>query len=328
MVTKIKPYNPRAKDLVADWHVIDASGEVLGRLATRVAWLLMGKHKPGYVRHLSSGDFVVVVNADKVRTTGNKSQQIVYRRHSQYPGNLREIPYQRVMETHPTRIIEHAVRGMLPKSKLGDRMYSRLKVYAEETHPHMAQVTGSQRRIERMAAESVQETEEAVKAARKPARRRRRRSKPAAEAPGPVAAEAATTVEAASDDSLAAEAPEKPAKSRPAQAGDDAPEQAVAETSPTETGADDAPAAEAPKRPARRRRRRRTRSAADAAAVAAGGTTVAPAAAEAPAAEVESGDDTPVENGSATQPTVDSGQGESGDETATEDRNKDAPGDA
>ena len=92
MVTKIKPYNPRARDLVADWHVIDASGEVLGRLATRVAWLLMGKHKPGYVRHLSSGDFVVVVNADKVRTTGNKSQQIVYRRHSQYPGNLKEIP--------------------------------------------------------------------------------------------------------------------------------------------------------------------------------------------------------------------------------------------
>ena len=306
MVTKIKPYNPRAKDLVADWHVIDASGEVLGRLATRVAWLLMGKHKPGYVRHLSAGDFVVVVNAGKVRTTGNKSQQIVYRRHSQYPGNLKEIPYQRVMETHPTRIIEHAVRGMLPKSKLGDRMYSRLKVYAEETHPHMAQVTGSQRRIERIAAESVQETEEAVKAARKPARRRRRRAKPAAEAPGPVTEEAATTVEAAGD----------------------APEQAVAETSPTETGADDAPAAEAPKRPARRRRRRRTRSAADAAAVAAGGTTVAPAAAEAPATEVESGDDTPVENGSTTQPTVDSGQGESGDEAATEDRNKDAPGDA
>ena len=155
MVTRIKPYNPRAKDLVADWHVIDASGEVLGRLASRVAWLLMGKHKPGYVRHLSSGDFVVVVNAQKVRTTGKKSEQIVYRRHSQYPGNLKEIPYQRVMDTHPTRIIEHAVRGMLPKSKLGDRMYTRLKVYAEETHPHVAQLTGSQRRIERLAAEAT-----------------------------------------------------------------------------------------------------------------------------------------------------------------------------
>ena len=289
MVTKIKPYNPRASDLVADWHVIDASGEVLGRLATRVAWLLMGKHKPGYVRHLSSGDFVVVVNADKVRTTGNKSQQIVYRRHSQYPGNLKEIPYQRVMETHPTRIIEHAVRGMLPKSKLGDRMYSRLKVYAEETHPHMAQVTGSKRRIERMAAEAVQEAEEAVVAATQPARRRRRRARPAAEAPEPVAAEAATTVEATPDE---------------------------------------APVEEAPKKPARRRRRRRTRSAADAAAVAASGTAAAPATPEAPAAEVESSAGNAVEDGSSTQPTVDPGQSESGDETAAEDRNKEAPGDA
>ncbi len=290
MVTKIKPYNPRARDLVADWHVIDASGEVLGRLATRVAWLLMGKHKPGYVRHLSSGDFVVVVNADKVRTTGNKSQQIVYRRHSQYPGNLKEIPYQRVMETHPTRIIEHAVRGMLPKSKLGDRMYSRLKVYAEETHPHMAQVTGSERRIERMADEAVQEAEEAVKATTKPARRRRRRAQAAAEAPEPVAAEAATTAEAVSDD---------------------------------------APAEEAPKRPARRRRRRRTRSAADAAAVASGDATAAPDTPEAPAAEVESNDDTAVEEGSSTPPTVDSGPDESGgDDTTAEDRNKEAPGDA
>ena len=308
MVTRIKPYNPRAKDLVADWHVIDASGEVLGRLATRVAWLLMGKHKPGYVRHLSSGDFVVVVNAAKVRTTGNKSQQIVYRRHSQYPGNLKEIPYQRVMDTHPTRIIEHAVRGMLPKSKLGDRMYSRLKVYAEETHPHMAQVTGSQRRIERMAAEAVQEAEEAVKAASKPARRRRRRAKPAADATEPVAAEAATTVETAPDDAGA--------------------EQAVAETAPTETGADDAPTAEAPPKPPRRRRRRRTRTAAAAAAVAAGGTTDAPAAAETPVAEVDSSAETPTEDGSSAQPAVDAGQGDSGDETATEDRNREATGDA
>ena len=308
MVTRIKPYNPRAKDLVAEWHVIDASGEVLGRLATRVAWLLMGKHKPGYVRHLSSGDFVVVVNAGKVRTTGNKSQQIVYRRHSQYPGNLKEIPYQRVMDTHPTRIIEHAVRGMLPKSKLGDRMYSRLKVYAEETHPHMAQVTGSQRRIERMAAEAVQEAEEAVKAAGKPARRRRRRAKPAADAPEPVAAEAATTVETAPDDAGA--------------------DQAVAETAPTASGADDAPAAEAPPKPPRRRRRRRTRTAAAAAAVAAGGTTAAPAAAETPAAEVDSSAESPAEDDSSAQPTADSGQGDSGDETATEDRNREATGDA
>ena len=212
MVTRIKPYNPRAKDLVADWHVIDASGEVLGRLASRVAWLLMGKHKPGYVRHLSSGDFVVVVNAEKVRTTGKKSEQIVYRRHSQYPGNLKEIPYQRVMDTHPTRIIEHAVRGMLPKSKLGDRMYTRLKVYAEETHPHVAQLTGSQRRIERLAAEAVETAEEAVMAAvqeaTSPARRRRRPARPVGDVPEPIVSDAAA------DDAPAVEAPPTPPRRR------------------------------------------------------------------------------------------------------------------
>jgi large subunit ribosomal protein L13 len=292
MVTRIKPYNPRAKDLVADWHVIDASGEVLGRLASRVAWLLMGKHKPGYVRHLSSGDFVVVVNAQKVRTTGKKSEQIVYRRHSQYPGNLKEIPYQRVMETHPTRIIEHAVRGMLPKSKLGDRMYTRLKVYAEETHPHVAQLTGSQRRIERLATEAVETAEEAVKAAvqeaTSPARRRRRPARPAVDVPEPV----------------------------------------VADASPTEAATDDAPAVEAPPRPPRRRRRRRTRSAAAAAAVAAGETAAGPATTDAPAAEVEASADNAVGDESSMQRPAGSVQAEGNDDTAADDRNKDVPGDA
>ena len=291
MVTRIKPYNPRAKDLVADWHVIDASGEVLGRLASRIAWLLMGKHKPGYVRHLSSGDFVVVINAEKVRTTGKKSEQIVYRRHSQYPGNLKEIPYQRVMDTHPTRIIEHAVRGMLPKSKLGDRMYTRLKVYAEETHPHVAQLTGSQRRIERLATEAVETAEEAVKAAvqeaTSPARRR-----------------------------------------RPARPSGDVPEPVVADAAPTETAADDAPAVEAPPRPPRRRRRRRTRSAAAAAAVAAGETAAGPATTDAPAAEVEASADTAVGDESSMQRPAGSAQAEGDDDTAADDRNKDVPGDA
>jgi large subunit ribosomal protein L13 len=292
MVTRIKPYNPRAKDLVADWHVIDASGEVLGRLASRVAWLLMGKHKPGYVRHLSSGDFVVVVNAEKVRTTGKKSEQIVYRRHSQYPGNLKEIPYQRVMDTHPTRIIEHAVRGMLPKSKLGDRMYTRLKVYAEETHPHVAQLTGSQRRIERLAAEATETAEDAVKAAvqeaTSPARRRRRPARPAVDVPEPV----------------------------------------VSDASPTEAATDDAPAVEAPPRPPRRRRRRRTRSAAAAAAVAAGETAAGPATTDAPAAEVEASADTAVGDESSMQRPAGSVQAEGNDDTAADDRNKDVPGDA
>ncbi len=291
MVTRIKPYNPRAKDLVADWHVIDASGEVLGRLASRIAWLLMGKHKPGYVRHLSSGDFVVVINAEKVRTTGKKSEQIVYRRHSQYPGNLKEIPYQRVMETHPTRIIEHAVRGMLPKSKLGDRMYTRLKVYAEETHPHVAQLTGSQRRIERLATEAVETAEEAVKAAvqeaTSPARRR-----------------------------------------RPARPAVDVPEPVVADAAPTEAATDDAPAVEAPPRPPRRRRRRRTRSAAAAAAVAAGETAAGPATTDAPATEVEASADTAVGDESSMQRPAGSVQAEGNDDTAADDRNKDVPGDA
>ena len=292
MVTRIKPYNPRAKDLVADWHVIDASGEVLGRLASRVAWLLMGKHKPGYVRHLSSGDFVVVVNAEKVRTTGKKSEQIVYRRHSQYPGNLKEIPYQRVMDTHPTRIIEHAVRGMLPKSKLGDRMYTRLKVYAEETHPHVAQLTGSQRRIERLATEAVETAEEAVMAAvqeaTSPARRRRRPARPVGDVPEPVVSDAA----------------------------------------PTEAAADAAPAVEAPPTPPRRRRRRRTRSAAAAAAVAAGETAAGPATTDAPAAEVEASADTAAGDESSMQRPAGSVQAEGNDDTAADDRNKDVPGDA
>ena len=244
MVTRIKPYNPRAKDLVADWHVIDASGEVLGRLASRVAWLLMGKHKPGYVRHLSSGDFVVVVNAEKVRTTGKKSEQIVYRRHSQYPGNLKEIPYQRVMDTHPTRIIEHAVRGMLPKSKLGDRMYTRLKVYAEETHPHVAQLTGSQRRIERLAAEAVETAEEAVMAAvqeaTSPARRRRRPARPVGDVPEPVVADAAA------DDAPAVEAPPTPPRRRRRRRTRSAADAAAVAAGDTAAGpaTTDAPAAE------------------------------------------------------------------------------------
>ena len=291
MVTKIKPYNPRAKDLVADWHVIDASGEVLGRLASRVAWLLMGKHKPGYVRHLSAGDFVVVVNADKVRTTGNKSQQIVYRRHSQYPGKLKEIPYERVMETHPTRIIEHAVRGMLPKSKLGDRMYGRLKVYADETHPHMAQLTGSKRRVERLAAEAVEATEEATKAAAKETRRptrRRRIAKPAVDAPAPVAAE----------------------------------------ETPVEAAVEEAPAAEEPKKPVRRRRRRRTRSAASAAAVAAGDTTEEATPATTPTPAVEASADGAIEDEPSTQPPADSVQTDGGGDAAADDQKKDAPGDA
>lgn len=145
MPTKLKHYNPSASELNNRWRVFDADGKVLGRLASEIAVVLMGKHKADYVPHMASGDFVIVVNADKVELTGRKNEQKVYLRHSQYPGNLKEIPYSRMSERTPERIIELAVRGMLPKNKLGRKMLTRLKVYAGPEHPHSAQVIGSER---------------------------------------------------------------------------------------------------------------------------------------------------------------------------------------
>lgn len=132
MVTSIDK-NPR-------WTLFDAEDKVLGRLATEIATELMGKNRPQYVPNMLSGGFVVVVNAEKVRVTGEKHEQKVYVRHSGRPGGRKEISYQRMMETHPMRIIEHAVKGMLPKNKLGSRMMTRLKVYTGDKHPHSAQV--------------------------------------------------------------------------------------------------------------------------------------------------------------------------------------------
>ena len=153
MPTKFKHYNPSASDLEHRWQVFDADGKVLGRIASEIATVLMGKHRASYVPHMATGDFVIVVNADKVQVTGEKAEQKVYRRHSQYPGNLKQIPYSRMMERTPERVIELAVRGMLPKTKLGRKMLSRLKVYAGPEHPHMAQVIGSER-AETLANES------------------------------------------------------------------------------------------------------------------------------------------------------------------------------
>ncbi len=148
MPTKLKHYNPSQESLRASWRVFDAEGKVLGRLASEIAMVLMGKDRPGYVPHLLSGDFVVVVNASKIVVTGDKAQQKVYLRHSQYPGNLKQIPYARMSANAPERVIELAVRGMLPKNKLGRKMMTRLKVYAGQEHPHMAQVIGSKRAAE------------------------------------------------------------------------------------------------------------------------------------------------------------------------------------
>jgi len=198
MVTKLKQYNPRASEIVNDWQVVDADGQVLGRLATQVATFLMGKHKPTYVPHMLTGDFVVVLNASKIKVTGLKAEQKIYKRYSQYPGTLKEIPYSRMQERHPTRIIELAVKGMLPKNKLGRQMMTRLKIYAGAEHPHEAQILGSDRREEREAAAEAK-AETAAKSAPKAAAKKpsaKKASAPKAEVAA-VATEVVETAEAA-----------------------------------------------------------------------------------------------------------------------------------
>ena len=128
-----------AKSANSRWHVIDAQGQVLGRVATLASKLLQGKHKPIYTTFIDTGDHVVVVNAAQVKLTGRKEQQKIYRRHSGYEGGLREERAAVVRQRQPIRLVEEAVRGMLPKTKLGDAMYRKLKVYAGPDHPHTAQ---------------------------------------------------------------------------------------------------------------------------------------------------------------------------------------------
>jgi large subunit ribosomal protein L13 len=128
-----------AADIKPRWFVVDAGGQTLGRLATRVARILSGKHRPQWVPYLDTGDFVVVTNAEKVRMTGSKLEEKLYRRHTGYPGGLRSVLARDMIAKHPERVIEEAVRGMLPKSKLGRKMFKKLKVYRGEKHPHAAQ---------------------------------------------------------------------------------------------------------------------------------------------------------------------------------------------
>ena len=143
----MKTYSTKASDIKRQWHVIDASDKVLGRLATRVAGLLMGKHKPIFSRNLDTGDFVVVINADKVRVTGNKAKQKLYYRHSGYPGGLKSISLEKMMQTNPTRVIEYAVKGMLPHTRLGASMKKKLRVYVGDTHPHQTQTEATSARV-------------------------------------------------------------------------------------------------------------------------------------------------------------------------------------
>jgi len=135
----VKTYTAKAADIKREWYVVDAAGKTLGRLATEIAQVLAGKRKPIYTPHVDCGDFVVVINAGKVRLTGKKLDQEFYYRHSGYPGGLRSVSTREQLETHPDRVITLAVRRMLPKNRLGRAMIKKLKVYAEETHPHQAQ---------------------------------------------------------------------------------------------------------------------------------------------------------------------------------------------
>ncbi len=135
----MKTYLPKEKEITRKWWLVDAQGVTLGKLATEVARLLRGKHKPMFTPHLDTGDFVVVINAEKVRVTGRKMDQKLYRSHSGYLGNLREFTLREMLKRHPEKVIEDAVWGMLPKNRLGRRLYKKLKVYRGGDHPHQAQ---------------------------------------------------------------------------------------------------------------------------------------------------------------------------------------------
>ena len=135
----MKTHSPKAKDIKREWWVIDARDKTLGRVASQVANLLMGKHKPIYAPHIDTGDYVVVINAAKVKVTGKKAEQKIYYRHSGYPGGLKSLTFEEVFNKHPSRVIEHAVRGMLPKNHLGRAMFKKLKVYPGSEYPRLCQ---------------------------------------------------------------------------------------------------------------------------------------------------------------------------------------------
>ena len=135
----MKSYMARPQEVERKWYVIDAEGQTLGRLATEIARILRGKNKPQYTPHVDVGDFVVVINAERVVVTGRKAEQKVYRRHSGYPGGMKETSYARMMERKPTEILRKAVYGMMPKTRLARQQFRKLKIYAGPEHPHAAQ---------------------------------------------------------------------------------------------------------------------------------------------------------------------------------------------
>ncbi|MBI4334436.1 MAG: 50S ribosomal protein L13 [Chloroflexi bacterium] len=139
----MKTFTAKPKELERQWHLVDASGQVMGRLATQVACLLMGKNKPVFTRNVDTGDFVVVINVSKIRVTGKKETDKMYYRHSGYPGGFKAASYREVVAQHPTRAFEKAVKGMLPRTRLGAAMYRKLKVYAGAEHPHAGQLASA-----------------------------------------------------------------------------------------------------------------------------------------------------------------------------------------
>ncbi|MEO7804571.1 MAG: 50S ribosomal protein L13 [Actinomycetota bacterium] len=135
----MKTHSTKASEIKREWFIVDADDKILGRLAAEVAHILRGKHKPMFTPHLDTGDHVVVVNAAKVRLSGNKAENKVYYRHSGYPGGIRELKYSKLIETRPEQVVEQAIKGMLPHNRLGRSLSSKLKVYAGSDHPHAAQ---------------------------------------------------------------------------------------------------------------------------------------------------------------------------------------------
>lgn len=137
--SRLKTITPKLADIEHKWYVVDANGKVLGRLASKVAQILRGKHKPTYTPHLDVGDHVIVINAEKVRVTGKKGEQKHYYRHTGYPGGLRSNSLNKLIDAKPVWVVEHAIKGMLPHNRLGRKMYKKLKVYMGDVHPHDAQ---------------------------------------------------------------------------------------------------------------------------------------------------------------------------------------------
>ena len=135
----MKTYSAKAEEITHAWYLVDAQNKVLGRLATQIAARLRGKHKPEFTPHVDTGDFIVVVNAAKIRVTGRKAERKVYHRHTGYPGGIRQTTFEDLQAKHPTRALEHAVKGMLPKGPLGYAMIKKLKVFGDGSHPHAAQ---------------------------------------------------------------------------------------------------------------------------------------------------------------------------------------------